>query len=109
MLNKKFAQIRQANWEGKKPFYQSSAQEANVQLLPDPSINPGKFKPHPTSPHCYLAHPTTIRAVKKDMLLGGEDFLEFAQTAPCPSCRQTVDQQFWHFCPFCESRWEKKD
>ena len=104
-LAKKLEQIKQANWHGQKPYYQQRAQNAQVQVKPDPSVGRGKFKPDPRSLGAYLAHPMTIRALKKDLLLAGDDLLAFAQSQPCPSCHTTVDRQFWNFCPHCEAPW----
>ena len=104
-LEKKAEQIKQAHLEFQRPYYQKQPQNAQVHLKPDPSISPGKFKPHPSLPGTYLAHPTTLRALKKDILLAGEDFEEFEDIQSCTSCKERVDRQFWHFCPHCESSW----
>ena len=107
-LEKKTEQIKRANFEFQRPYYKKQSQNSQVHLKPDSSINPGKFKPHPSLCLVYLAHPTTIRALKKDILLGGEDFGEFEDIQSCQSCQKRLDRQFWYFCPYCESSWNNK-
>ena len=104
-LEKKLLQIKQANWESKRPYYQQYSQNTQAHMRPNSSISRGKFKPHPKLLGIYQAHPVTIRALKKDILLAGEDFSQFQDSRPCESCKQVVDRQFWHFCPYCESSW----
>ena len=108
-LEKKLERIRQANWEWQKPYYQKQSQDAAIQLRLDPSVARGKFRPHPQDPKIHLAHPTTIRALKKNIILGGDDFLEFEEIRACGQCQKEEDQQFWHFCPHCESPWETQE
>lgn len=104
-LEKKVEQIKRANIESQKPCYQEQPRNFKVHIKPDSSIGRGKFKPHPAFPGKYLAHPVTMRALKKDILLAGEDFTEFEDFQRCESCGEVMDRQFWHFCPYCESSW----
>ena len=73
-LEKKTEQIKRAHLEFQRPYYQKQPQNSKAHLKSDSSISPGKFKPHPSLCQVYLAHPITIKALKKDILLGGEDF-----------------------------------
>ncbi len=74
-----------------------------VNILPDKTISPAKFVPDPLRPNLFLAHPTTIKAMRKELFMGGEDFVDLECLRICNSCKQQIDLQFWHFCPFCEA------
>ncbi|MCY4644012.1 MAG: hypothetical protein OXB88_05285 [Bacteriovoracales bacterium] len=87
-------------WENK--------QETKVHIVPDPTVSRAKFKPDPTRPGSYLAHPISIRALKKDIFVMGEHLSETEEVHTCPSCHVVEDRQFWHFCPHCESSWPKQ-
>jgi len=79
-------------------------EEIKVQISPDKSINPGKFKPDFLKPGHYKAHPTTIKAMRKNLFSAGSDeFLDLEKTYICESCKTTLDLQFWTFCPYCEA------
>tara|TARA_X000000950_G_C13879352_1_gene646219 strand:+ start:94 stop:432 length:339 start_codon:yes stop_codon:yes gene_type:complete len=87
-----------------KPLLDSRHQTNSVRLLVDEKIRPSLFQPHPTLPNVYYANSLTIRAVKKDLFLGGEGFEDLEDLTECLSCNSKIDRQFWHFCPFCEGK-----
>ena len=74
-----------------------------VQIIPDNSIGPAKFIPDKLNPKKFRAHPVTIRAMRKELFMGGEDFVDLECLLTCASCKSEVDVQFWHFCPYCEA------
>ncbi|MBF0361619.1 MAG: hypothetical protein HQK49_11440 [Oligoflexia bacterium] len=88
--------------EGYRVFDISNEQKFDLSLFVDDKIAPGLFKPDPENPKKFHANSITIRALKKDILLAGEDFDEFTHTYVCEKCKKELDLQFWHFCPFCE-------
>lgn len=86
------------------PLFNSDYHETfDVQVLPDKLIGPAKFIPDPLRPNVFHAHPTTIRAMRKELFMGGEDFVDLECLKNCASCKQVIDLQFWQFCPFCEA------
>ena len=76
--------------------------EVQVQIRPDKSLAPAKFKPDLLHPGHYLAHPSTIKAMRKDLFLAGEDFVDLEQIVECKSCSEKLDLRFWQACPYCE-------
>ncbi len=85
-----------------RPLFGKQAEaESEVKILPDKSISPGKFLPHPLVPGAYKAHPQTIAAVRKDIFMGGEGFEDLEEMTQCKGCNKALDKQFWVFCPFC--------
>lgn len=83
-------------------------EDIKVQIRPDKNISPGKFVMDPIIPGGYKAHPTTIRAMRKDIFVGSSElFSDLELLIQCASCKTEIDVQFWHFCPFCEAKFEK--
>lgn len=79
-------------------------EEIKVNINPDSSVSPGNFKPDLLHPGHYKAHPTTIRAMRKDIFVGGQDeFVDLEKSYICESCHTELDLQFWTFCPYCEA------
>lgn len=74
-----------------------------VQIIPDKAIAPALFIPDKLIPKKFYAHPVTIRAMRKELFMGGEDFVDLECLHNCASCKTEVDIQFWHFCPYCEA------
>jgi len=72
-----------------------------VNILPDKKVARGKFVPT-LNPREFHAHPVTISAMKKELFMGGDDFIDLECLYTCQSCHTTLDLQFWKFCPFCE-------
>jgi hypothetical protein len=89
------------------PLYQTHPhQEVRVEILPDKSVAAAKFLPHDLNPGCYKAHPTTIAAMRKDLFIGGtEEFSDLEKLVTCSGCQKEIDQQFWIFCPYCETKY----
>lgn len=74
-----------------------------VQIIPDKNIAPALFVPDLLNPKKYRANPITIRALKKDIFVAGnEGFEDLEIMHQCLSCQKIIDLQFWHFCPYCE-------
>jgi hypothetical protein len=90
----------QTLFETKKEY----VQETKIQLIADKSIDPAKFIPTKENPQIFRAHPTTIKAIRKDLFMGGEDFVDLEVLAQCLSCKETIDFQFYVFCPYCEGK-----
>ena len=92
------------NAAGKSMYYMDGHQEVKVQIYPDESVTPSKFVANKTLPGTYRAHPITIRAMRKDLFANmySETFEELQQFHQCESCKETIDLQFWQFCPHCE-------
>lgn len=100
----KLEKLKKESWYGEKPYFNTGAREDfSVSIRPDKKISLGNFKPDPLIPGGYLAHPTTIRAMKKDIFVAGENVNELMEPYTCESCKMDLDRQFWHFCPYCES------
>ncbi len=74
-----------------------------VNIIPDKAVAPAKFIPDPLNPKKFRAHPITIRAMRKDLFMGGEDFVDLECLITCASCKTELDLQFWQFCPYCEA------
>ena len=89
---------------GGRHFQATPEKEFQVQINPDKSVSPAKFIPDPLLPGQYRAHPTTIRAMRKDLFVGGAEVFEDLEVRYlCYSCHKELDLQFWQFCPYCES------
>jgi hypothetical protein len=80
----------------------------NVKINPDRSVRQGLFIPNPLIPNEYRAHPITIRAMRKEIFMGGDDFVDLECLYTCTSCKTEIDIQFWYFCPFCEASFPAK-
>jgi hypothetical protein len=74
-----------------------------VQIIPDKSIPAAKFISDKLDPKKFRAHPVTIKAMRKELFMGGEDFVDLECLVTCASCKTECDVQFWHFCPYCEA------
>lgn len=75
----------------------------NVNIKPDTGIARAKFIPDPLQPNIFRAHPVTIKAMRKELFMGGVDFVDLECLRICDSCKHEIDLQFWHFCPYCEA------
>lgn len=74
-----------------------------INIIPDKAVAPAQFIPDPLNPKKFRAHPVTIRAMRKELFMGGEDFIDLECLITCASCKTELDLQFWHFCPYCEA------
>lgn len=96
------------DYQEQKPIFGSTPEEIiKVNLRPKTDMERGLFKPDPLIPNGYIAHPVTIRAVRKDIFMAGEDFIDLEILYQCYSCKKEIDLQFWHFCPYCEAHFPK--
>ena len=103
-----YQKILNATYEQqKKVFSPRPEQVEKINLRADKSMTPALFKPDPLMPDSWLAHPSTIKAVRKEIFLGGNDLSECEISYECQSCHHTLDVQFWNFCPFCEKEFPK--
>ena len=78
-------------------------EDIKINIRPNKEIAPALFKPDPLIPGGHIAHPTTIRAMRKEIFCTGFDVDLNEKLIICHSCKQELDLQFWHFCPFCEA------
>jgi hypothetical protein len=92
----------------KQVFHSSPDQIARVKLRPNKDVPSALFKPDPLIPGGYIAHPTTISAVRKEIFMGGEDFIDLELLYICTKCQHELDLQFWNFCPYCEASFPKE-
>lgn len=105
--DKFFNKLKAETWENQKPYYDlSNPQEERIQIIPDKSVSPGMFRPDKEMPGKFFAHPTTVKAMKKDIFLTGDYFevLGIATVITCSGCKREIEKEFWHFCPFCETK-----
>ena len=86
---------------GNREFY-SDYQDIEIQILPDDSIGPAKFKLSKIVNNTYYANPTTIRAMKKNIFTNSNVIEDLVDEVIC-KCGKNIDKQFWHFCPHCEA------
>ena len=90
---------KQLDAYGRKAYALDHKREETIQILPDESVSASNFKPHPEIAGAFLAHPLTIRAMKKDIFILGDD-IEFTDIQ-CSSCSHHFEKQCWNLCPFC--------
>lgn len=76
-------------------------QELQIKIRPDKTIAIGLFKADPLLLSGFVAHPDTIRAMRKDIFVTDPELLDRGLMINCESCKQPLDCQFWHYCPFC--------
>jgi hypothetical protein len=97
--------MRNKNAAGLPLFQARPDQEVRVDIVPDKSVAIAKFLPHDHIPGHFKAHPTTIAAMRKDIFVAGdEEFKDLEKIVNCSGCQKKLDQQFWIFCPHCESK-----
>ena len=107
-LNQKLALIKQLKNAADRALVSSQAEERRVPIRPDKNVSLAKFLPDPLIPGGFKAHPQTLRAMKKDLfVLGEEGFEDLECLITCQSCQQQIDTQFWLHCPFCETSFPK--
>lgn len=82
-------------------FNTNKAEEIKINIRPDKTIAIGLFKPDPILLSGFVAHPDTIRAMRKDLFVTDPDLLDRGLLINCDSCKQPLDCQFWLYCPFC--------
>lgn len=84
-------------------FDLNQREEVRIHVRPNESVSRGMFKPDPLLPGGHLAHPVTIRAMRKDLFLLGDDFVDLQLDYQCTGCKKVLDLQFWELCPYCET------
>jgi hypothetical protein len=94
------------NMTGQKMFNLDQPTHNQANIKPDKAVAISKFKPHPFLLNTYLAHPQTIKAMRKDIWVLGEELYEISLNKKCKSCHEQLDIQFWLHCPFCETAFE---
>jgi len=96
------AYLKKLSEKSDLPLYQThTTEDFPVHIRPDKTVSPGLFRPDPLLPGVHRAHPTTIRALKKDIFYADEEFLDLEIKYQCASCQTHLDLQFWLFCPVC--------
>lgn len=84
-------------------FDVSQSDEIKINIRPDKNVTIGLFKADPLLLSGFIAHPETIRAMRKDIFVTDPDLLDRSHVEICNSCKQTIDHQFWLYCPYCGS------
>ena len=103
-LNQIYEKIKGLTNAAKKPLLSPTADQVQVRLLIDESVTPAKFRQSQVDPNIYYATSVTISAVKKDLFLTGVGFEDVQDLSECTNCHQSIDKQFWYFCPLCEGK-----
>ena len=105
-LHQDYLKLMKATNLAQKPmFNRHSGEEIKTQIRPNKEVSPGKFKADPLHKGSYMAHPTTIKAMRKDLFVAGQElFIDLEDKVICSSCSSEIDRQFWLFCPFCEAK-----
>ncbi len=103
------AYLKELSEKSDLPVYKTeTTEDIQVNIRPDKTIAQGLFKEDPLLMGGFKAHPITIRAVRKDIFFADMDFIDLEIKYQCQSCRNELDLQFWHFCPFCEASFPKE-
>ena len=94
--------MKETNLSSQPYFSPHPSHQITLEIKPDESVTPGRFLPHPLVPNLHRAHPLTIRALRKDIFVQGEEeFSILATDYKCHSCNEAMDLQFWKLCPYC--------
>lgn len=88
--------------DGKKLIDTAAHEEIKLQIRPNKDVPRGLFKPDPLIPGGHIAHPITIRAMRTDIFVTGNDIDLNEKLISCPDCKRELDLQFYTFCPYCE-------
>jgi len=83
------------------PLLSDDYQEVKVAIRPCSDVTPAMFKQDPLNPNGHIAHPDTIKAMRKDIFVAGEGFEDLQKEITCRSCKKIYDIQFWIHCPYC--------
>ena len=96
--------MKEKNVASSPNFSPRPSEEIRVHLRPDDSVSPARFVPDPLMPGGHKAHPLTIRALRKDIFVQGEDeFSVLEMNYRCYRCNNEMDVQFWKSCPYCSA------
>jgi hypothetical protein len=74
-------------------------EERQLHIIPNAAVTKAKFVQSLLHAESYEAHPETILAMKKNILLWDE--LLSSPIAPCPNCQELLHTDFWLHCPCC--------
>ena len=79
-------------------------EDIKINIRPNENVEPGMFKPDPILLGGHIAHPVTIKAMRKEIFCTGFDVDLNEKLTTCTGCQRELDLQFWYFCPYCETR-----
>ena len=99
----------ETNIAGQKAFSACSSNEDTVQIRPDSSVTRAKIIADKIIPGSYRAHPSTIKAMRKDIFIAQNGIDDLEITYICKSCHNKIDLQFWEICPYCEESIDTKN
>lgn len=71
-----------------------------VNIRVNESVSPAMFKPDPFIPGGYIANSLTIRAMRPNIFVVGEELDDLETKYNC-ACGKEFDLQFWKICPYC--------
>lgn len=100
-------EIRKLENKTQQPQYEQSSEEFQVNIRVDESVGPAMFKPDPLIPHGYIANSLTVRAMRPDIFVLGDEINDLELLYKCPKCNHTSDKQFWKCCPYCASEFKE--
>ena len=104
-----YQKLMSVKQDGDAPYFQADPSETHlVKLRPKKDVPIPKFLPDPLVPGGWLAHPQTIKAVRADIFMGGDEFIDLEILYQCQSCHEKLDLQFWKWCPYCETPFPKE-
>ncbi len=95
--------------EGNSRFDLGNYEEVKVHIRPNENVRPALFQPDPLRPGGFMAHPLTIKAMRKDLFFASNDLSNLKDIYQCEKCQQELDLQFWLVCPYCETPFKLKD
>lgn len=100
-FNKKVLNIieNEVDLAGNKAYDISKQEKFNVTIIPDKNVKAAMFLP--ISENQYKAHPNTIQAMKKDIFVTSQTYIDHEILIKCKSCSSEIDLQYWNACPFC--------
>lgn len=98
--------IKKLTNAGGQQLVEEKSRDFLVQLIPDSSVERALFLPNKQKLGEYRAHPSTIRALRKDIFVVSEETVDLECNILCSSCQKIFDAQFWFFCPYCETSFQ---
>lgn len=91
-----------------QPLWKTHEEETfEVQIKIDNKVSHGKFVPSKAIEGIWYTSEQTYRAMKKNIFALGDDVDELVSPYTCLSCKTNLDQQFWHFCPYCGEQFKE--
>lgn len=89
---------------GQQAYDLSKRQEVKLHLLPRLDVPKASFIADADKPYIYYAHPTTLKALRKDIFCVGDDFDTYEEIHQCDECHKNFDIQFYLLCPYCGNK-----